>query len=343
MDKHVFIYLLIIYYACSNYQILAQNKNIVHKIGLDIRPAYVGQTSKFMRNHDDEDHLNLHKDISFHLKYGFQPNPESDQAQLYPYAYQGIGVAYNAFDAQHEIGHPWAIYAFQSSRIATLSSKLSFDYEWNFGASFGWHPYQQESNSKNKIVGSKINAYINVSFFLNAKLSNYCNFLAGIDLSHFSNGNTHLPNSGINTIGGRVGLIYTLNPQTDKSPQKYHKQIKELATASFGSRICYDIILYGATRTKGVYIGKDPYIFPGQFGILGININPMYKLNRFFKIGFSIDCQYDESANIYTKETTYNGDTEPQFYRPPLRKQIGTGLSLRGEFTMPFFTRHYID
>lgn len=147
----------------------------------------------------------------------------------------------------------------------------------NFGASFGWHPYDENNNYRNKIIGSKINAYINLGFFLNAKLSRYCNLLVGADLTHYSNGNTHLPNAGLNTIGGRIGLVYTLNPIEES-----HHEIgtarslpaNQLYLSSFWQRVSYDVILYGATRAKGVMLGDEAHIFPGQFGILGIQPQP---------------------------------------------------------------------
>lgn len=172
------------------------NKSLIHKIGFDVRPSYVAPTSKFLKDDGYGNGLTLRKAASFHLKYGFQQNPNSKEGQLYPHTYQGIGVSYNTFGNRQEVGNPWAAYVFQSSRIAKISSRLSFDYEWNFGASFGWHPYDDNNNYRNKIIGSKINAYINLGFFLNAKLSRYCNLLVGADLTHYSNGNTHLPNAG---------------------------------------------------------------------------------------------------------------------------------------------------
>ena len=95
--------------------------------------------------------------------------------------------------------------------------------------------------------------------------------------------------------------------------------------------------IHGTTRAKGVMLGDEAHIFPGQFGILGFNLNPMYKFNRFLKAGISLDGPYDESANIYSDEIIQVGE-EPRFYRPPLHEQIGIGLSARGEFTMPFFS-----
>lgn len=310
---------------------------LIHKIGFDVRPSYIAPTSKFLRG-ETENALDIRKAASFHLKYGFQFHPDSPIGLEYPHTTQGIGFSYNTFGAREEMGNPWAAYVFQTSRIASLSPWLSLDYEWNFGASFGWHPYDAYDNYRNRIIGSKINAYLNVGFFLNARLSRYCDLLVGADLTHYSNGNTHLPNSGLNTIGGRIGLVYTLNPPEEvrlahqpRRPDRYRN------LPGFWSHVSYDVILYAATRTKGVLLGDEAYIFPGSFGILGFNFNPMYNFNRYLKAGISLDGQYDESANIYTNDSYQYGE-EPTFYRPPLRQQIGVGLSARGEFVMPFFS-----
>ena len=311
---------------------------IIHKLELDIRSSSIIPTHKSLRTNDTgaPPLLTRRGAAAFHLKYGFQLDPESSLGRLYPYATQGIGISFNTFGARKELGEPWAAYLFQTSRIAALAPWLSLDYEWNFGASFGWNPYDAEENDRNRIIGSKINAYLTVNFFLSARLSRHCSLRAGVDLTHYSNGNTHLPNAGLNTVGGKIGLVYTLNPP-DGLPYRYARATEEAYPSDFWHRVSYDVILYAATRAKGVLLADNSvYIFPAHFGILGFNINPMYKFNRFLKAGLSLDGQYDETANIYTNgERRPNGD--PTFYRPPLRQQIGVGLSARGEFTMPFF------
>ena len=231
------------------------DKSIIHKIGFDVRPSYVAPTSKFLKDDGYGNGLTLRKAASFHLKYGFQLNPNSKEGQLYPHTYQGIA----SLIIPLETGRKLVILGRRMFSKAPASpkflSRLSFDYEWNFGASFGWHPYDDNNNYRNKIIGSKINAYINLGFFLNAKLSRYCNLLVGADLTHYSNGNTHLPNAGLNTIGGRIGLVYTLNPIEES-----HHEIgtarslpaNQLYLSSFWQRVSYDVILYGATRAKGL-------------------------------------------------------------------------------------------
>ena len=87
---------------------------------------------------------------------------------------------------------------------------------------------------------------------------------SGRILTHYSNGNTHLPNAGLNTIGGRIGLVYTLNPIEES-----HHEIgtarslpaNQLYLSSFWQRVSYDVILYGATRAKGVMLGDEPIFF----------------------------------------------------------------------------------
>ena len=61
------------------------NKSLIHKIGFDVRPSYVAPTSKFLKDDGYGNGLTLRKAASFHLKYGFQQNPNSKEGQLYPH------------------------------------------------------------------------------------------------------------------------------------------------------------------------------------------------------------------------------------------------------------------
>ena len=321
--------------ACSQPSV---SRKLTHQLGIDFRPAYVVPTNDFFDG-DNSTGQPIRNVWSVHLKYAFRFNKDSRLGRLYPHAYQGIGVSYNHFDNRPPIGHPVAVYAFQGSRIARLSPTLSLDYEWNFGASFGWEKYHvPEDGSQvlgyNDVVGSKINAYINLGFFLNWQINPQWNLTAGIDLTHYSNGNTHYPNSGVNPVGGRIGLVRTFGAE-NSSPSANAGQ---LAPDDFRPHFSYDLVVYGATRKRG-YI--DDYnmghLIPGSFGIVGLNFNPMYDFNKYFRAGISLDAQFDESANL---QGHYAGgtDDDPKFYRPPFREQFAVGLSARAELVMPIFS-----
>ena len=302
-----------------------------HRIGLDIRPGYVVPTNSFLEGDNLQQKI-IKQSLSLHLKYAFQFSKDSNLGRMYPHAYQGIGVSYNTFYCPAELGNPVTVYAFQGAPIVRLSSRLSFDYEWNFGASFGWKKYDEQYNPQNEVIGSKINAYINLGFLLNWQFHPQWKLAAGVDFTHFSNGNTHYPNGGLNIIGGRVGIVRTFGDTDNTSEGIVPKRL------FIKPHVSYDLVLYGATRKRGFVKDNVPSLVPGSFGIAGLNFAPMYNFNNYFRAGLSMDAQYDESANIkdYKLEGSYSDDLK--FHRPPFREQFAVGLSLRAELVMPIFS-----
>ena len=107
---------------------------LIHQIGFDVRPGYVAPTNSFLEG-DNAQRQKIDRSLSLHLKYAFQFSKDSYLGRLYPHAYQGIGVSHNTFYNSAELGNPVAVYAFQGAPIVRISSRLSLDYEWNFGAS----------------------------------------------------------------------------------------------------------------------------------------------------------------------------------------------------------------
>lgn len=302
-----------------------------HRIGLDIRPGYVVPTNSFLEGDNLQQKI-IEQSLSLHLKYAFQFSKNSNLGRMYPHAYQGIGVSYNTFYCPAELGNPVTVYAFQGAPIVRLSSRLSFDYEWNFGASFGWKKYDEQYNPQNEVIGSKINAYINLGLLLNWQFHPQWKLAAGVDFTHFSNGNTHYPNGGLNIIGGRVGIVRTFGDTDNASEGIVPKRL------FIKPHVSYDLVLYGATRKRGFVKDNVPSLVPGSFGIAGLNFAPMYNFNNYFRAGLSMDAQYDESANIkdYKLEGSYSDDLK--FHRPPFREQFAVGLSLRAELVMPIFS-----
>ncbi len=302
-----------------------------HGIGLDVRPGYVVPTNSFLEGDNLQQKI-IEQSLSLHLKYAFQFGKDSRLGRMYPHAYQGIGVSYNTFYCPAELGNPVTVYAFQGAPIVRLSSRLSFDYEWNFGASFGWKKYDEQYNPQNEVIGSKINAYINLGLLLNWQFHPQWKLAAGVDLTHFSNGNTHYPNGGLNIIGGRVGIVRTFGDTDDASGAIAPERL------FIKPHVSYDLVIYGATRKRGFVKDNVPSLVPGSFGIVGLNFAPMYNFNNYFRAGLSVDAQYDESANIkdYKLEGSYMNDIK--FHRPPFREQFAVGLSLRAELVMPIFS-----
>lgn len=307
------------------------NRALIHQIGLDFRPGYVVPTNSFLAG-DNAQQKAINQSLSLHLKYAFRFSPNSYWGKLYPRAYQGIGVSYHTFSRPEELGNPVTVYAFQGAPIVQISRRLSLDYEWNFGASFGWEKYDKLYRPQNTAIGAKISAYINLGFLLNWQFHPQWKLAAGVDLTHFSNGNTHYPNAGLNVIGGRIGVVRSFGADDDASG------VADFKRFFMQPHVSYDLVLYGATRKRGFIKDDIPTLVPGSFGVAGLNFAPMYNFNKYFRAGLSLDAQYDESANIkdYKLEGTYSDDIK--FHRPPFRKQFAVGVSFRAELVMPIFS-----
>lgn len=306
---------------------------LTHRVGIEMKGAWIAPSHGFFRGENGAG-KKLDKSGSLHLKYSFQFPGSSRYGAMYPTAYQGIGVAWNTFFDKAELGVPAALYVFQGARIASLGERLSLDGEWNFGASFGWKPYDEQHNSFNRVVGSRVNAYIDAALLLSWRPLPGLTLNAGVDITHFSNGNTTLPNSGVNTIGARIGAMYNVA----RTPMK---SIRKAAVQESFRRFTLETVFYGALRAKGLEYEGSGYLLDGRFAVAGINIAPMYRFTRCFQAGVSLDVQYDESANLsghLAGMVSEGTGMSPRFYRPPLSEQVAAGLSLRAELVMPIFT-----
>lgn len=303
----------------------------IHRVSLEVHPSYVIPTHKFLRGKNYEKRA-IRSAISGHLKYAFHFKEGSRMNRLYPYAYQGIGLSYGTFINATELGSPFGIYAFQGSRIKSFNKNLTLDYEWSFGVTFGWHEYNK-NNRYNHVIGTDINAYMNLGVMLNWQLSPHYHLTSGISLSHFSNANTHYPNQGVNIVESKIGIVRTFG---DKNSNGEFKQTTR-PTILLPRHISYDLILYGAFRVREINRNKKKYIPKHEFGVYGINFNPMYHFNNSFSTGASVDIQYDTSSNLENHVAEIEGDNI-RFYDQPFKERISAGISIRGEWRMPIFS-----
>ncbi len=179
--------------------VFADSPTTNHSVEFDIRPSWVIPTNSYLKGDNGE--CDIKSAVAPHLRYSFKFAPHTRYGQLYSHAYQGVGLSYLATLPGASLGHPVNIYVFQGSRLAGLSQRLSLDYEWNFGVSAGWKKYDSDMNPNNGTIGSSVNAYLNLGLILSYRLNDRWKLTAGIEGSHLFNGNTALPNAGVNTAG----------------------------------------------------------------------------------------------------------------------------------------------
>lgn len=312
----------------------AKSGNVIHRIELEAMPSTILHTNEYLKGENYEGRTMNHA-FTARLRYAFSLPQQNPKSQIYKGAYQGIGMAYHEFNKQ--LGNPISVYIFQGAKIASLSPRLSFNYEWSLGLTMGWHPYDKENNPENRVIGSKTTAYIDADFYLNYALSNAFDVNLGASISHYSNGNTKFPNAGLNVLGARVGLAYYINRRLEEAKRA------RTDVPKFQRGMSYDLVLYGAWKQAGVYLDDgDGIALPGKYGVFGFNFNPMYNISHWLNAGLSLDGTYDRSSNLYIEDFIVSeGSTESyvdHVRKPSTSKQIALGLSGRAEFVMPYFT-----
>lgn len=307
-------------------------------VRLDTRPMWVIPTCRWLRDLPQSEAVDAAAGIN--LQYAFSYSRDTRNERLYPHAYQGIGAGYVAFMPHTALGRPTSLYIFQGSRITAFSPRLSLNYEWSFGVSAGWHKYHPADGFDvlNGAVGSKVNFYLNAGVMLDWQLSRQWHLNTGIDLSHYSDGNTNLPNAGINNAGLRVGVAYVIDPSDpwERCP----------LPGDFTRGMTWDVMGYGAARQRVLHLQPDGdegeeqrVTIPGHFAVAGVSVAGMYRLDPMFAVGASVDVQYDESANLrcYLIDG-WNTPDQMRFTRQPLNRRIATGIAIHAELTMPIFT-----
>lgn len=270
--------------------------------------------------------------LSTHLRGGFRFRRDTFYGIRYPDAVQGIGIGYHTFFNSQKIGNPFSLYVFQTSSIINISDRLSIDYEWNFGLSYGWRKYDPATNPENTVVGSKANAYIHLGLLLNWQLASSLNLRLGTGVTHFSNGNTKYPNAGVNTVGSYFGFSWDFGQRFPERGRKPEPRFRRF--------LSYDLVVYGATRKKGfLWDDGSAVIVPGAFAVAGLNFSSLYNVSKYFRAGLSLDAQFDESSNIAGHiASTYMPSDDVKFHRPPFREQFSVGVSARAEIVMPIFS-----
>ena len=312
----------------------ADNYHKIHLISADFCPGGILHTNDFLVGDNPEERTMNHA-TTYKLKYAFMEDPNSPIAQIYKGAYQGIGLAYHEFNPQ--LSNPVSVYLFQGARIFG-GKRVSLNYEWNLGLTFGWNPYDSNTNPSNHVIGSKVTAYINADFYANIILTRWLDLNIGASVSHFSNGNTAYPNMGLNTLAAKVGLAYYFNrPSLQTQPTPH-------VIPPFQRHISYDLVLFGAWRTRG-YTDIDTYqtyVLPGTYAVWGFNFNPMYRFNHWLKAGISLDGTYDRSSNIVIGDNPTDETIVPLYSRPRSAwRQMALGASARVEFCMPYFAINF--
>ena len=143
---------------------------------------------------------------------GFEINLQRQTTGAAPwhgwYKFPKIGLALTYYDFRNPVlGYAFAASPYLSK---TFSRGPKHDFSFRLGAGLAYltNPYNQETNHKNTIASSALNATLLMRFEYDYALTPHLGLLAGLALNHYSNGATTKPNFGVNLPSVVLGLNY---------------------------------------------------------------------------------------------------------------------------------------
>ena len=140
------------------------------------------------------------------------------------------------------------------------------------GIGYATIPYDKVENSKNKAFGSTLMANTNIGLFYKKEhLFDKFGWQAGFLFTHFSNGRTKSPNSGINSFLLNVGVNYDFSKVTNKAMDT------TLVKKNYSEPIKYNIVVRSG-------FNESPVIGSGQ--------------HPFYHIGFFVDKRFNRKSAL---------------------------------------------
>ncbi|RPD46439.1 acyloxyacyl hydrolase [Hymenobacter sediminis] len=151
-------------------------------------------------------HLAVSHPTGFELNMQRQTNGSEPWHAWYRYPKVGLALVY--YDYHNPVlGKSYAATAYINKAFwRTHRQEVSF----RIGTGVGYFPsrYDQDTNHKNTIISSRLNATIQTRLEYDVALTEHLGLLVGVGLNHYSNGATTKPNFGINLPTVLLGLNY---------------------------------------------------------------------------------------------------------------------------------------
>ncbi|WP_310392025.1 acyloxyacyl hydrolase [Hymenobacter sp.] len=143
---------------------------------------------------------------------GFELNLQRQTTGAAPwhgwYKFPKMGLALTYYDFHNPVlGHVVAASPYISKSFSR-GAKHDFSFRLGAGLAYLTNPYNQDTNHKNTIASSALNATIQARFEYDYALTPHLGLLAGFGLNHYSNGSTTKPNFGVNLPSVVLGLNY---------------------------------------------------------------------------------------------------------------------------------------
>ena len=258
------------------------------------------------------------------LNFGFElpSNQQQPWQQYLNNSTLGVGVSY--VDLGHRrMGSAISIYPYiMLNCLRTkyfeiglkLASGLAYCSEtyWNNEQTLNSSGNPDRDNPNSHFTyGSHLNVYLNGGLNLNVPLTRNLTLNGELGFFHMSNGRIMEPNMGSNILYGGVGLVATINPETE---EKMPIQFPDLPY-----RWSLNVTLAAGSHSADLTDGHN-------YLINTFHVGAIYNVCNWYGIGLGADVFYNDAINSNTNRGLYRNDIE---YKN--KDQVRGGLSINNE------------
>jgi hypothetical protein len=173
---------------------------------------------------------------AFRAELGWQTDGSTEWQRAYNYP--ALGVGFYVADYGDELGSPMAAYMFYSWPFAN-GNRWSLTTDWALGMAWNFEPFDREDNPFNNLVGAKATVYFDMGLYFRYLLTNEFAVYAGAAFTHFSTGQVHEPNKGLNTVSPLVSLRYDFGSTRARNTEPlppFEKRLHRVVAFAVGSK-----------------------------------------------------------------------------------------------------------
>lgn len=229
------------------------------------------------------------------------------------YPVVGVTAFYSSLGNSEIIGNAYAIYPFID--FPFNKSKVNiFSFRFGVGAGYITKKFEPLENYHNTSIGSSVNAAINLTFQYQHKLSERFKMSLFAGLTHFSNGCSSYPNSGLNIINAGISTTYLLKEQEDYIPkQKSDNRQYRKFEPEF-----YIGMSYGVKRIE--------YNQKSDFSVYDLEFYAMDRVTNLSKVGIGLDLVSDATDKMTLRD--FYGDSNEYSFAQLLKPGVGVVYEL---------------
>ncbi|MFO8068277.1 MAG: acyloxyacyl hydrolase [Bacteroidales bacterium] len=315
-------------------------------------------------HHDAMQHLFKGLFPSYQLSLSRQTSGSRAWHELYGYPDIGVRLSYTDLAYPEVLGRAYAIIP-EVTFPVLRTSIYRINITSGLGLGYLTKKYERLENYRNSAIGSNINLAFNFTidneFIIRKKYS----VIAGIGLSHFSNGRVSTPNLGINIPSAKLGvsLITPKKPKVTHSEDSSHdNRSSELsvilsggAAAEYpvGSKINYRASLsslfnYPINKKHKIGLGYDIFYYYNNPNLLA-HLDEEAHISRFINHGLFVGFQMDFSRlafiiqkGIYIYDK-YNYQNSFFYHRAGFRYSVYKNLIINLTMKTHFFRAQFIE